>query len=73
MSETQARKPEYLLTSKNRYSPVGWGRGEDEEMGAILKVPVALGIFFVGGWSKKVVVSDRSHDRNGPVGHAPFS
>jgi hypothetical protein len=25
---------------------VGWGRGEDEEMGAILKVREALGIFY---------------------------
>jgi len=72
MSETQARKPEYLLTSKNRYSPVGWGRGEDEEMGAILKVPMALGIFFGGKRPKKMVPSDRSHNWDGPVGHDSF-
>jgi hypothetical protein len=27
---------------------VGWGSGEDEEAGAILKVQVALGIFYFG-------------------------
>jgi hypothetical protein len=27
---------------------VGWGSGEDEETGAILKVHVALGIFYFG-------------------------
>jgi len=27
---------------------VGWGRGEDEEAGAILKVYEALGIFYFG-------------------------
>jgi len=28
------------------FSLVGWGRGEDEETGAILKVCEALGIFY---------------------------
>jgi hypothetical protein len=33
---------------------VGWGSGEDEEAGAILKVDEALGIFYFGRYFGKL-------------------
>lgn len=43
--DLEARIPHLF---QDQCSLVGWGSGEDEETGAILKVHVALGIFYFG-------------------------